>query len=50
MDGWDNLAWYQEGWVPVVGAAFLTVAVVAAVAWFIDGIVKYAYWWHKEEE
>lgn len=46
----DNIAWFQQDWCLPALITFLAVALVAAVAWFVDGVRKYGYWLHDEEE
>ena len=54
MTGWhyDSAleAFYMSDWLYVVMAIVMVVLGIAAAVWFIDGIIKFGYWWSKDKE
>lgn len=50
MNEWNNITWYQQGWALPLIITCLVVAFAVSIIWFIDGIRKYGYWLHKENE
>jgi hypothetical protein len=50
MSDWNGISWVQQDWVLPFLFSFLTVALIGAVVWFVDGVGRYGYWLHDEEE
>ena len=50
MDRWYNESWIQSPLVIPIIVCVLGISFVAAVIWFIDGVKKYGYWFHRDRE